>query len=306
MLKKKLLLALALLVPSYCYSDSITPYYGQTGNAVSLGSGLTWNMGNVFPSGIPGLDVNAVIYSYTPIKRTEDGLTVHVQNENANGTGYIFRSTDDWKPGSIGGIEIRRVVPVIPGIPREAWGTGSIQTEGQGSVTDASVVYNYRVDPCYDPQYDPNCPGYKQPVPNIYELDLTTIYDPTKDSNVQLDRSVNINLIKKTEEKELSEKEKKEKEEKEKEESKERLEKALAAADSTALFAQALASSQMLATMNMAVNMNSYYSASIPGGTYRDSVVLVDKKLPENKRGLRNGLAQQLLHNKMVEMQYDR
>jgi hypothetical protein len=50
--------------------------------------------------------------------------------------------------------------------------------------------------------------------------------------------------------------------------------------------------------------MNSYYSASIPGGTYKESVVLVDKKLPENKRGLRNGLAQQILHEKMVDMQY--
>lgn len=306
MLKKKLFLVLAVLLPSYCYSDSITPYYGQTGNAVALGSGLTWNMDNVLPSGIPGLDINAVIYQYTPIKRTEDGLTVHVQNENAAGTGYIFRSTDEWQPGSVGGIQIRKIVPVVPGIPRASWGTGSIVTEGQGSVSDARVVYNYRVDPCYNPQFDPNCPGYKQQVPDIYEVDLTTLYDPTKDENVQLDRSVDSSLIEETEEERLSEEELAEKEKKEKEKSKERLEKALTAANNSAMFAQALATNQMLQSMNNAVNMNSYYGANIPGGVYGESVVMVDKKLPENKRGLRNGFAQQILHQKMVEMQYSR
>jgi hypothetical protein len=60
----------------------------------------------------------------------------------------------------------------------------------------------------------------------------------------------------------------------------------------------------MLDTMNLAVNMNSYYSANINGGTYAETTVIVDKQLPENKRGLRNGFAQQLLHEKMIEMQY--
>jgi hypothetical protein len=32
--------------------------------------------------------------------------------------------------------------------------------------------------------------------------------------------------------------------------------------------------------------------------------VLQDKQIPENKNGLRNGLAQQLLHEQMVDMQY--
>jgi hypothetical protein len=32
--------------------------------------------------------------------------------------------------------------------------------------------------------------------------------------------------------------------------------------------------------------------------------MLVDGKIPENKRGLRNGLAQQVLHEQMMELQY--
>lgn len=302
-MSKKLLLSAALVFSAHSsYSDSITPYYGQTGNAAA--NSHTWNMDNVFPSGIPGLEVNTIIYNYTIQKDVNDSVDVHVQNENALGTGYIFRETDEWRPGSLGGTEINKAVPVIPNIPRAAWGDGSIEVEGPGSVTDANVIYNYRVDPCYDPQYDPNCPGYVQPTVEIPEVDLTSLYDATQDENIELDREVDLELTEKEESEELSEEELAEKEKQEEEKSKERLEKALAAADNSAMFAQALAAAQVLQSINLATNMNSYYSATIPGGTYSDSVVLVDKQLPENRRGLRNGLAQQILHEKMVDMQY--
>ena len=118
MLKKKLLLAWVVLLPSYSYSDSITPYYGYTGNAAAGGN--TWSMGTVLPDP-PGLDINGVIYNYTINKDVDDSVKVHVQNENALGTGYIFRETDQWNPGSLGGTQINKAVPVIPGIPREAF-----------------------------------------------------------------------------------------------------------------------------------------------------------------------------------------
>jgi len=38
---------------------------------------------------------------------------------------------------------------------------------------------------------------------------------------------------------------------------------------------------------------------------YANQPFYEDKKVPENQRGLRNGLAQQLLHEKMVEQQYE-
>jgi hypothetical protein len=49
---------------------------------------------------------------------------------------------------------------------------------------------------------------------------------------------------------------------------------------------------------------NTYLAATIPGGQYKETIRLVDAKLPENKAGLRNGLAQQILHEKMVSQQY--
>jgi hypothetical protein len=297
MLKKLLLWASVALLPSYSYSDSIAPYYGQTGNAAS--NGLNWSMGDVLPTP-PGLDINAVIYNYTINKQTQDSVTVHVQNENATGTGYIFRETDEWRPGSLGGTQINKVVPVLP-TNRSLWGDGSIVTEGDGYVTEPKVVYSYRVDPCYDPQYDPNCPGYQVKVPDIPEVSYD-IYDATAGDAEQVQYNPDDKLYE--DEEGLSDEEKAKQEEEEEKDSKERLEKALAAADTSALFAQSLAQSQVLDTMNLTTNMNTYYAATIAGGTYAESVQLKDKQLPDNKQGLRNNMAQQLLHQQMVDEQY--
>jgi hypothetical protein len=297
MLKKVLLWVLVAWLPSYSYSDSIAPYYGYTGNTAI--NGHTWDMGAYLPSGVPGLEINGVLYNYKIRKQTEDAVTVHVQNENATGAGYIFRETDEWLPGSLDGTQINKVIG-LGNLHRDLWGDGSIEVEGNGSVEDANVVYTYKVTPCYDPQFDPNCPGYKVPMPDIPKTDYE-IYDATAGDADQAQYS-DEELYE--DEEQMSDEEKAKQEEEEKEKSKERLEKALAAADNALLFANALAASQMLDTMNLAVNMNTYYSASIPGGVYKDTTALVDKKIPENRKGLRNGLAQQILHDQMVEMQY--
>ena len=299
MLKRKLLSVLVALLPSYSYSDSITPYYGYTGNAAA--NGLSWSMGEVLPAP-PGLDIQNVIYSYRIQKETGEWVTVNVQNENANGTGYIFRETDEWKPGSLSGTQINKVVGVGD-IHRDAWGDGSIDVQGNGSVYDANVVYTYKVDPCYDPQFDPSCPGYEPPLWALPSVDYE-IYDATDGDADQVQYNPDDELYEDEEEK--SDEELAKEQEEEEKDSKERLEKALAEANNSALFAQALAASQLADTMNLAVNMNSYYSANIPGGNYRETISLSDKQLPENKSGLRNGLAQQLLHQRMVEMQYNR
>lgn len=300
MLKKLSLWAVLVCWGGYSYSDSIAPYYGTTPNAASGGN--TWSMDNVLPSGVPGIDIDLVIYDYTPIKETEDDMVVHIQNENVNGTGYVFRESDDWS-GLAGGTEIRKVVPVTP-LNRSNWGDGSIEVEGTGTVDNPSVIYNYRVDPCYDPQYDPNCPNYQQPeLPEIETVDVDSLYDPLEDETVKNATASTESEQYEDDEKKSEDELAKEQEEEEKD-SEERLEKALAAVDNSVMFAEAFAQDQLLQAMNLSVNMTSYYSASIQGGTYKESVVLIDKELPENKRGLRNGFAQQLLHEKMVSSQY--
>lgn len=296
MLKRLLLGALVVFFPSYSYSESIQPYYGTTPNAAI--NGHSWSMDNVLPEP-PGLDINAIIYNYEINKDVNDSAKVHVQNENANGTGYIFRETDEWKPGSLSGTEIRKVVPVIPNIPRAAWGDGSIEVEGNASVEDATVIYSYKVDPCYDPQFDPNCPGYVTPVPVVPETPEIEIYDATQDEYVSLNDEERL-LVDENEEQVDREKEEDEEEAEEKKR-KYRLEKVMSVIDATALFNENLRIQQI----NDATQMTPYYGANIRGGEYKDTVVLVDKKIEDSKAGLRNGLAQQILHEQMIDMQYD-
>src|SRR6056300_905560 len=181
MLRQLLLLVVSVFWVGYSYSESIAPYYGTTPNAAA--GGHTWSMDNILPSGIPGVDINLVIYDYTPVKETQDAMVVHIQNENADGTGYIFRESDDWS-GLPGGVEIRKVVPVVS-TNRSLWGDGSIEVEGTGTVDNASVIYNYRVDPCYDPQSNPNCPGYEVQIPEIETVDVSTLYNALDDENVK-------------------------------------------------------------------------------------------------------------------------
>jgi len=280
--------------PSYCYSESIQPYFGTTPNAAAGGN--TWIMNNVLPTP-PGLDINGVIYNYTIQKDVNDSAKVHVQNENVNGTGYIFRETDEWQAGSLGGTEIRKVVPVIPNLARELWGNGSIEIEGNATVEDPNVVYMYKVDPCYDPQFDPNCPGYKVQIPEIEIVDIDSIYSSNSETIEIATTETDYDIY---EEDELLESD-----EEDEEREKMRLEAALAAVDNSEMFANAFTQAQILISMNMAIQMNSYYAANIQGGVYNDSLTLVDKKIEDNKQGLRNGFAQQLLHEQMIQEQYN-
>ena len=283
--------------PSYSSSESIKPYYGATPNAAA--NGLSWSMGNVLPTP-PGLDIQNVLYSYTIIKENGEPVTVYVQNKLAGSdTEYIFRDREDWSSTAPSGQEVRKVLPV-GNLHRDLWGDGEINVQGNGSVENPSVIYTYRVDPCYNPQFDPNCPSYEVPYVEPPEVDYE-IYNAYDEGDADRDE---YNY----EEGELQEDEKTEEEkaaelDEEERERNDRLEKAMFEAGRAQLFALAFAKGQLTDAANQ--NLNSYYNANIPGGSYNDNVVLLDTKLPENQSGLRNGLAQQLLHQQMVDMQYN-
>jgi len=290
MLKRLLPLAALVFWPCYSYSESITPYFGITGNAAT--GGYSWNMDNVFPEP-PGLEVNGVFYSYTPDKLTEDAFKVTVGNEG------VWSDTEDWT-GTPGGIEVRKVIG-LPNVPREAWGDGYIITEGTGTVNDATVIYSYKVDPCFDPQFDPNCPGYVIPVPVVPDLNIE-IYDATEDEYVSLNDEEK-SLIEENEE-QLDKEKEEEEEEAEERKRKYRMEMAQSLLGGAELEAE----NQRIIAMNaaqQAVVNTQYITATIPGGVYKENVVLIDNKIDDNKNGLRNGLAQQLLHEQMVGMQYN-
>ena len=282
----RLVVALLAIYATNAYSEYL---YGITGNMA--GTGHTWGM-TIGPSNTRGLRINGVYYQYTPIKNTEDDMLVHVRNKRFGSAGeYIFSETDNWS-GLPGGIPITKGF-AIDNLPIELWGDGSIDVEGTGSVVDASVIYSYKYNnDCLTPMSDPSCPGYTDAV--LAMMNNTTIeaYDPLSDENIAnaMDEKVDLE---------------EDPEEEEKDEDKDRLEKILSSVDESVLTANVVSQNLLMFAMTHAITMDTYYDKTLAGGEYKETVVLNGGNLPDNKKGARAGLAQQLLHSKMVSMQYD-
>ena len=237
---------------------------------------------------IGGMDISGVTYKYTPIKNKEDDYIVTLENDKVGG-GYVFQDKQDWSQRE-GGIEIRRTI-ALPYLPIAIFGDGRLKQEGTGSIENADVRYIYRFNPCFDPQSDPNCPGYVKPKPP--PLPDVPDYDALQDESVQLAQA-------ETDKELLEEEEAKEEEE---EEDEEEMEMLLATTENALAIADGISQSVLMATINQATNINSYYVAQIPGKIYRESIVLQDKDIVDNRRAFRS-LGQDKLMNQMVEEQY--
>ena len=284
-LKLAWVLSLALL-PSYSYSNPYT--YGATGNAAS--TSLSWGMDSILPS-ITGVDINGLLYRYTTIKDPDADMKVHVGNLNANGDGYIFRETDDWS--GVAGNTIIKSFPVS-NIPASNWGTGSIEVEGKGRVEDAVVIYSYRVDRCYDPQSDPSCAGYIKPMPDLPEI---VVYNALEDGAVVSTLETEDYQYDEDGKLILSEEE---------EEEKTRIEMGLTASANALTLFKTQGQNDIIMSINKQTNIAMYYNANINGGTLNDAAGLQDGTIKDNKKALRNNLAQQILHEQMVDMQYNK
>jgi len=285
--------ALVLLVcSSYCLSEEFdtSPVYGTTNNAAQFG--LNWVMTRVLPQQA-GLQVSNVVYRYTTEKKPEDDMVVHVQNENARGPGYIFRSSDDWS--GIPGNSINKSVPV-DFLDISYWGTGSIEVDGFGTVKDAEVFYTYKFDPCFDPQSNPQCPGYQDPF--VIELNDVEVYDPLEDDLVQneLDRKTNMKAQDDDEKEKARQKAKDALEVVD-----ERLEQLLGMViENTMSQEQEFIHSQIMALRALPVS----YQTQLVGGELPGGSLPTGKELPKNTRGLRQSFASELRHAEMVRLQY--
>jgi hypothetical protein len=260
------------LVAYSAASYSSDPIYGYSNNAAAGGS--SWAMSESVLGVAPtsGLDISGVIYRYTAVKDRADPFTVTVRNENAIDGGYIFESTDDWSGRS--GQTITKAVPVAYS-PIKYWGDGEIATTGVGSVEDPQVVYTYRF---IEPEVEQTAP----PIPTLY-----SVLDDPYAQTAAVDR-----------EKFLKDDEEVSKDDEEVE--KEDMEKALATGDAD--LNMAVGQTGMIAAMNP-VTMRNYYAMTIPGGVYRETIVLKDAELPDNRRAFRS-MANDRLHNQMVEEQW--
>ena len=281
---RRLGLGLAVLScwASYSYSEEI---YGTSNNAAA--AGLNWVMTQILPE-YAGLEVNGLVYQYTAVKDPETDMIVWVQNEYADGNGYIFRNADDWS--GLPGNTISKAF-AFPNLPATLWGPGSIEVDGEGSVEDASVVYSYRYDTCFDPQSNPSCPGYEETV----EVPEIEIYDPLADQLVleELENKARIQ---------------EEAEERERQRRREQwalsnaLEELLSDGDNPGLIdpeAEAMA-----LALTARVLPTNYYDG-LEGREYLEAVILEGGDIQDNYKARRSNLAQQLLHRQMVDSQYE-
>lgn len=232
-------------------------------------------MSNVLPNN-DTLVVNGVIYQYTALKPPESTFIVNVQNEDTAG-GYIFRTTDDWsgKPGGT----INRLIS-LDNIPLSRWGDGEIATYGEGEIADPNVVYTYRYEP-KDPLI-----GFELPEIEIYDYsDDEAVKQALEETDPDLyDRDKKRQNVTKSDEK---------------------LEKALRVSEAANAVAEGVNQEAIMTAMSGLVKISPYYGKVIAGGSYGDTLTLPTVDIPDNKRGLRNNLAQQLKHQKMVDMQYE-
>ena len=271
-------------------SSSVHAYtFGYTPNVAI--SGLEWTMTPTYlgANGIGGMDVSGVTYKYTPIKNKEDDYVVTLENDKVGG-GYVFQDIQDWSQRE-GGIEVRRTI-ALPYLPLAIFGDGRLKQEGTGSIENADVRYIYRFDPCFDPQSDPNCPGYVKPKPP--PLPDIPDYDALQDESVA--------IAQKETDRKLSKEDQAEKEEDE-EEDEESLEFMLADVENAIAMANEIAQSVILQQLNNVTNLTNYYVSTIPDNYYPDAVALQGGTIVDNRRALRS-LSQDARMNEMIEEQY--
>lgn len=282
---------------SYCYSDTT---YGVTNNAAS--AGLNWNMGTVLPDSTPAyitVQINGLAYRYTMTKDPNSDALVHVRNEDAIDGGYVFENTDDWNQKHGGTIQKFFRFPYTDST---RWGKGEVVVDGDGTVSNVAVTYNYKMDVddelmkcATTPLADPTCRGYAEALAN-YLKNLDTdpdIDDPFYDEWVQASLEQEVEI--KEEEPEVEEEDERE----------EDLETQMGGENSIDAMVDAGQQDMILAELAKVPTIEPYYQVEIKGGEYRDTLVLQDAEINDNRRALRN-LANDTNHRKMVRSQYDR
>jgi len=247
-------------------------------------------MSNVLPA-YTGLQVNGVFYRYTTVKDPDTGMIVTVQNEDALNAGqYIFREQDDWS--GLPGNTIQKAV-LQPYVDQNRWGDGSIQIEGQGEVVDASVIYTYRYDEdcVVSPQNNPSCPGFVMP-----EIDIPEPTAPIDDIiQDELDRRRVAESD--MEQDDIDRKKIKD----EKDNGRPMIEVLLGNPNTSVLGGVSQILHDNLVLLDV---VPPSYLTELPSTVYEDTITLPDAELLDNVLIRRANYSQELLHERLVDLQY--
>jgi len=255
-------------------------------------------MANVLPPEA-GLMVQGVYHQYTINKDSDSNATVSITNKNLKGAGNIYERHDNWNQlPSNTKIGFDLVTPSLG----TSWGEGNIGVTGDATLSDVTIAYNYKFDPCFIPLADPSCPNFKDALYK-YLLDNGLLNNEPTINDPYYDEWVQYQLDLKTEEEKKEDLAAKEKEEEIEEE--QSIEKALSIAGAAEKIADPMKQLAMMQQMVSAGTLDIYYSATIQGGTYKDTVKLTDNVITDNYSALRN-LSQDKTHRTLVRSQYDK
>ena len=285
---------LLLGLSQYSYSDTI---YGATNNAAE--NGLTWGMNGVLPdhsSPNVTLQINGLTYYYVMSKDESEDVQVYIRNKDTINGGYIFEEVDDWS--GLPGNSIQKYFR-FNGTDASQWGDGEITVDGNGTVSDPSVIYLYRMDIgeeeiiCTNPLVSPECPGYLDALYKYLEsLEDVSVDDPYYDEWVQFQLEQEVE---RDEEQVKSE---------ESEESDQDIESIFRVDPEVGGLVDVELQDRILIELASPYAIEPYYEVTIVGGDYPDTLELNDKTLPDNNRALRQ-LASDAKHYSMVRSQYD-
>lgn len=283
----KALLAL-VLSSSYCYSEVI---YG-TGSVNTY----QWVMSQIIPDAL-GLKVNGIYHKYTITKEVGSDAQVTICNANINIAGCAYEHKDVWD-GLPGGTKIYYDPVNIVGA---TLGDGSMTLSGQGELSDPLVYYDYVYDTCADPITDPRCPGYESALLKYLQdsglLDTPNFDDPFYNEYIQdqLEQEAKI------EEEQRQEEEKAEEEAQDEE----TLEQMLSVeAGNMEKIISSSEQNLMLVALSNTPALNQYYALELDGGELKETLVIPQNEIVDNKRALRS-LQTDTVHRKMVRNQYE-
>jgi len=283
---------LALVVFSWPYSCFSENIYGNTKNAASKAH--TWAMNNLLPSQT-GLTVEGIFHRYTLTKDPTKDSTVSITNKKIGSDKYIYEYTDNWNKIP-GGTKV--TYDAVPSTLGNLFGNGEIKVTGDGSLSDVTILYHYKFDPCHTPLSDPTCPDFKDALYQ-YLLDNNLLNSPNVE-DPYYNKWVQIQLDEQAEAEEL------EAEEAEAEEESEELtvEEILSVAGVIEKIADPVQQLQMMQQIAAVGKLELYYNLDIDGGVYEDALKIDGGEINDNVRAWRS-LGQDSVHRSMVRSQYD-
>lgn len=273
-----------------CYSENI---FGNTENAAS--KAYNWTMNNLLPAQ-SGLTVEGVFHRYTLTKDPTKDATVSITNKKVGSDEYIYEYVDDWNKIP-GGTKV--AYDAVPSLLGNLFGDGEIKVNGDGSLSDVTILYHFKYDPCDNPLTNPKCPGFNDAMLK-YLLDNDLIDSEPDVNDPFYDEWVQFQLDQKAEQEEELASEEEPEEELEEEISIEDVLSVVNAAEQIANPEQQLA---MMQQLTAAGTLDAYSKMTIDGGVYEETIVLDGGEIKDNYRAFRN-LKQDKLHDQIVRSQF--